>query len=183
MSDVFVFTFRSGWFTDKNSVTGSSDMLTVCIANDLAAKRLGHKQHANIIKKFGGNNSYTRKYGSEYTIFILYIHCDFCALEYPGNTFLTSCTFMYTFYMFCMYAHVCGGGRVCVRAQAHRYGPKPCCLQSAFLQCCMKILRAKIYWNLMHCCGRKSLLWYHNNLKTKNASPVSQRLYNENDWR
>jgi len=44
-------------------VTGSSDMLTVCIANDLAAKRLGHKQHANISKKFGGSNSYIRKYG------------------------------------------------------------------------------------------------------------------------
>jgi hypothetical protein len=72
VSDVFVFTFRSGWFTDKNSVTGSSDMLTVCIANDLAAKRLGHKQHANVIKKFGGNNSYMRKYGSEYTIYPLY---------------------------------------------------------------------------------------------------------------
>lgn len=54
---------KSGWSMDKNSVTGSSDMLTVCIANDLAAKRLGHKQHANIIKKFGGNNSFIRKYG------------------------------------------------------------------------------------------------------------------------
>lgn len=54
---------KSGWFMDKNSVTGSSDMLTVCIANDLAAKRLGHKQHANIIKKFGQNNSFIRKYG------------------------------------------------------------------------------------------------------------------------
>jgi len=54
---------KSGWFKDKNSVTGSSDMLTVCIANDLAAKRLGHRQHANISKKFGGSNSYIRKYG------------------------------------------------------------------------------------------------------------------------
>jgi len=50
-----------------------------------------------------------------------------------------------------------------------------------FLHCCMKILRAKIYLNLMHCCGRKSLLWYHNSPKTKNASPGSQRLYTEND--
>jgi len=123
VSNVFVFTFRSGWFTDKNSVTGSSDMLTVCIANDLAAKHLGHKQRANIIKKFGRNNSYIRKYGSEYTIYILDIHYDFCALEYPGNTFLTSYTFIHTFYRFCMYAHMCGGGRVCMHSQAHRYEP------------------------------------------------------------
>ena len=129
--NVFVFTFRSGWFKDKNSVTGSSNLLTVCIANDLAAKRLGHKQHANIIKKFGGNNSYMRKYGSEYIIYILCIHYYFCALESPDNTFLTRYTFIHTFYRYCMYAHVCCGGRVCVHAQAHRYGPKPC-LQSAF---------------------------------------------------
>jgi len=94
MADVFVFTFSSGWFMDKNFVTGSSDMLTVCIANDLAATHLGHKQHANTLKKFGRNNNYISKYGSEYTIYILYIHYDFCALEYPGNTFLTSYTFM-----------------------------------------------------------------------------------------
>jgi hypothetical protein len=64
--------------------------------------------------------------------YILYIRYDFCALEYPCNTFLTSYTLIHTFYRFCMYVHVCGGGRVCVHAQGHRYGPKPCCLQSAF---------------------------------------------------
>jgi hypothetical protein len=87
---VLVFTFRSGGFMDKNSVTGSSDMLTVCIANDLATKRLGHKQHANTIKKSGGNNSFVRKYGSEYKVYILY---DFSAVKYPCNTFLTNHTF------------------------------------------------------------------------------------------
>jgi hypothetical protein len=149
----FVFTFRSGWFTDKNSVTGSSDMLTVCIANDLAAKRLGHKQHANIIKKFGGNNSYTRKYGSEYTMYILYIHYDFCALEYRGNTCLTSYTFIPMFYRFCMYAHVlyvcvC----VCVMDEGcacmHRYTDMDQNLvvySQLYLHYCMKILRTKIY--------------------------------------
>jgi hypothetical protein len=109
MSDVFVFTFRSGWSMDKNSVTGSSDMLTVCIANDLAAKRLDHKQHANIIKKFGGNNSFIRKYGREYKIYILYVHYDFSALEYPGNVFLTNHTFIH-FYRSCVRVRVC----VCV---------------------------------------------------------------------
>lgn len=129
---IFVsFTFRSGWFMDKNSVTGSSDMLTVCITNDLAAKHLGHKQHANIIKKFGGNNSFIRKYGSEYKIYVIYIHCNLCALEYPVNTSLTSYTFIHTFYRFCIYAHVCGGGGVWVHAQKHQYEPKPCFLQSA----------------------------------------------------
>jgi hypothetical protein len=106
-------------------------MLTVCITNDLAAKRLGHKQNANIIRKFGGNNSFIRKYGSEYKMHILYIHCELCALEYPVNTFITSYTFIHTC-RFCMYAHACGGGGVWMHAQEHQYEPKPCFLQPAF---------------------------------------------------
>jgi len=143
----FVFAFRSGWFTDKNSVTGSSDMLTVCIANDLAAKRLGHKQHANIIKKFGGNNSYIRKYGSEYTMYILYIQYDFCALEYRGNTFLTSYTFIHMFYRFCKYAHVCVcvGDEGCACMHRHTNMDQIVVYSQHYLHCCMKILRTKIY--------------------------------------
>jgi hypothetical protein len=56
---------------DKNAVTGSSDLLTVCIANDLAVKIHGRKQRTNTIKKFGGNNNFIGKYGIEYKVSIL----------------------------------------------------------------------------------------------------------------
>lgn len=46
-------------------MTGSSDMLTVCIANDLAAKVHGRKQHTNLLKKFGGNSNFIGEYGIE----------------------------------------------------------------------------------------------------------------------
>jgi hypothetical protein len=58
---------------DKNSVTGSSDMLTVCIANDLAAKHRGRKQRTNILKKFGGNSNLMGKYRVECSDYA----CDF----------------------------------------------------------------------------------------------------------
>jgi hypothetical protein len=142
ISNVFVFTFRSGWFMDKNSVTGSSDMLTVCIANDLAAKRLGHKQQANIVKKFGGNNSYISKYGRKYKIYILYIHYDFSALKYPGNVFFNQ-PHVYTFYKLRVGGVGHGGGGACMHT--HTDMNQTCFLQSYVLRCCIKILRAKVY--------------------------------------
>ncbi|XP_069687808.1 uncharacterized protein [Periplaneta americana] len=44
---------------DKNTVTGSSDMLTVCISNDIAAKRR-QRQRTTPFKKFGSVNSLIR---------------------------------------------------------------------------------------------------------------------------
>jgi hypothetical protein len=63
-------------------VAGSSDMLTVCIPNDLAAKR-GYRQRSNLVKKFGGNRNFKGKCGSEYIVFIrLYVHFEY--LSHPS---------------------------------------------------------------------------------------------------
>ncbi|XP_023712819.1 uncharacterized protein LOC111867308 isoform X3 [Cryptotermes secundus] len=53
---------KSNWLEDSNSVAGSSDMLTVCIPNDLATKR-GFTPRSNLVKKFGGNRNFKGKYG------------------------------------------------------------------------------------------------------------------------
>lgn len=50
-------TLKSSWLVDNNSVAGSSDMLTVCIPNDRAAKQ-SYKQRSNLVRKFGGNRNF-----------------------------------------------------------------------------------------------------------------------------
>jgi hypothetical protein len=62
-------------------------MLTVCIANDMAAKRRGRKQYASIFKKFIGNN-FIGKYGSEYKVSVLLYSCsDFFVITCPSKLF------------------------------------------------------------------------------------------------
>jgi hypothetical protein len=70
-------------------VAGSSDMLTVCIPNDLAAKR-GYKQRSNLVRKFGGNRNLKDKYGSKYIVSVhLYVY-----FEYPSSFSLTHSSFI-----------------------------------------------------------------------------------------